>query len=330
MLHSLRLGEAQDNIELYGKSSSIVCLPFETKNESSAGPTRESAAVSTRFDETTIDIPDYTTSNNLDYAENFAIDSGYVLRSQVDALSDFHRMNDSRKQPNATYYNSSPKLDYALDYDGPKQNTVPQFTLEEHRDYVSPPVSINVESTDQRQPKESTSNPRRSRIIQRIKSQQKHNTSSDCDRNALSLAKSKNARTQWRKLRRDARAKSQANEHIDQEPTEDEGIQFANESTGIFVDEHAIDKPASENNDKLKQDERDTSQVVGNKACSQSNAQSVIQHYSSDSPHNPHHRWSTTHEERREKLPKPIQGSEKFQSLMSKWKSIESSGHCNE
>ena len=109
---------------------------------------------------------------------------------------------------------------------------------------------------------------RRNRIIQRIKSHQPNSTGNDSNRNALSLAKSKDARTQWRRLRRDARSRGHNG-------MEDKG--FQKEKVPVLSIEfqqeqiHQVDVTDSRN------DVEDEVRMVDVKKSTTSNAQSLMQ-----------------------------------------------------
>ena len=197
MLTSYSQSETQDNIELYGKKrNSIVCLPSKTITERYSSGDRGGGAAAT-FNKTANEVTEES------YAERFAIDSGYHVKpTAADTLSDFHNMNIGVEGPQdehlpTPYYN--PLLEYRI---SESQQNSPV-----HHDGAC--VRVSTSSISENSPRSSSSNngPRRSRIIQRIKTQQ-HSNLRENGGNKSIQKDSRNTRAQWRKLRRDARIRS--------------------------------------------------------------------------------------------------------------------------
>lgn len=335
-------------------SSSIVCLPINTKNESSGSPTREGSptATTSRLDPNDVASKNTAPRNsNLDYAECFAIDSGYVLRSQVDTLSDFHCMNNSTKDMNtkvSNRYLRSPRMGYEFDYHCLNKRASPQFTLQKHQNYVSAPIAADeaVKSDDQDRSKEPVSKMRRSRINQRTKTQQQNSTGSDGDRNALSLAKSKDARMQWKKLRRDARTKGRTMEQTNQEPTceterfqsteqrRDNPVPIENEqprrSTSIVSTELLANGPTRDICVEMEASQDVQVHVVSKERYNATKVQRLMQQNSIVPPSSPDPCMYRVDSCKEKSVSNPGRcdvkkepSSSNFKSLMSKWKSIE-------
>ncbi|KAL3779644.1 hypothetical protein HJC23_011443 [Cyclotella cryptica] len=181
---------------------------------------------------------------------DFAVASGYV-RGPIDVLSDFHYLNDSRNRPHreltkngcsvdfqpSNDYKTCRQQEFCLDNDfssGVSNSAIPVHTHHmppsqtkasdnsyQRSFQNSPPPSTRIEETKSRH----------SRIIQRqkvakerrFKTQQHDNHNDACRRESAMQSEPvqiksdssnnlQNSRSQWRKLRRDARAKSRANE----------------------------------------------------------------------------------------------------------------------
>jgi hypothetical protein len=221
-------------IELYGKSNSIVCLPFKTTTETAfAGEDGSSSSNSPQGRERgylkareQYNVSSAAWSGNTNavafgdnYAERFAIDSGYASPSQkaVDTLSDFHHMNlSSQMNPNVSRAKYSPT---EMSYHNPltlarrMAQIQQEFTshgdatskLEEQTGYnKNHTLNRSSENNDQQIAK------RRSRIIQRMKTQQHHSLNNDNDRKLDQSKTSNDTKNQWRKLRRDARTRGKA------------------------------------------------------------------------------------------------------------------------
>jgi hypothetical protein len=241
-------------------------------------------------------------------------------------------------------------MDYKLDYQCLNKKAPPQFTLQEHQNYVSAPVAFrdeSIKSANQDFSKEPQSKTRRSRIIQRIKTQQQTSTDNDGDRNALSLAKSKDARMQWRKLRRDARTKGRTLEQTNPEPGGEEGFQSRGQcqddltsieteqpyrSAGMGLTEHTVNEPVRESGIDTEASQ-DVHKVLAEDAYTATKAQRLMQQDSSE-PHSKTEPFNervdsciasneTSGREQRVLDEKNKPSSSNFKSLMSKWKSIE-------
>ena len=312
------------------------------------------------------------------YVERFAIDSGYLpsQKSPVDTLSDFHHMDMYTARGGINAHNIScvgdspepyhnPLLDHrstrlekncAYNNHGASELVAPRENSY-HR--TSPPTPNEQMNT---QPPSSKMS-RRSRIIQKIKTQHRSIAQESAQSKEL-----KDSKSQWRKLRRDARARGQSRlversttstlddengsltdiknddpQHptIDETKDRDCGDYEDNMETKDFASDKAVEvwDESHENNDEDLQVPDDEEVCIHEQSLMQRNDSESLTHHDSPSAMSTLNivqseervveEDCTKKEETRQAS--PIQSnaeheekSSSFQSLMNKWKSIES------
>ena len=321
----------------------------------------------------------YTTLTEDAYVDRFAIDSGYLpsQKSPVDTLSDFHRMDMYTVRGGMNAHNLSCVKDSSVPYQNPllehrathlEQNC--DYHKQEARETVAPwEHSDNRPSTPT--PKEQVNiqpapdrMSRRSRIIQKIKTQHRSIAQETAQTKDV-----QDSESQWRKLRRDARARGHsrlverptsilddADESVinDHDPLYSmtvgtEGSGNIHDTNDLKTNDCTADVTVEELGESKENDDEDRQMPV-NKEVHSSFEQSLMQQ-NNIVPSKPHFNSPSTtstlnivktketrmekdcteKEEKRQEPPnnngndEHQEKSSSFQSLMNKWKRIESS-----